>query len=277
MDIATWQRALSETSAQFINSAAAFLPRLVVAVLLLAVGWLAAAVAAAVTGRLMGVGLRRLSGSPLIGAPLARPALRDGLTRLVSAVTFWTIFLFSVAAAIERLNLQVATDLVSQLAYYLPTILVGLLIIITGYVAGGAASTAVSRAADSAGIPHGAVLGRTARILLILLGLVIGADHMGIESTLLTVVVTTMFGVAVGAIGLAFGLGSRQAVSNLISSHYIRKLYEVGQTVAVGDIRGRIIEFNQTGVLLDSPGGRVLVPASQFSREPSTLIPEGDL
>jgi small-conductance mechanosensitive channel len=277
MDISTWQNALAETSAQFVASVAALLPRLVVAIFLLGVGWLAARITRAVVARLTGVGLRRLSSSPVIGTSLARPVLQEGLTRLVSAVAFWTVFLFSAAAAIERLSLQVATDLVSQLAYYLPSILIGLLIIVAGYLAGGAASVAITRAADSAGIPHGALLGRVARLLLILLGLVIGADQLGIESTLLTVIVTTLFGVAVGAIGLAFGLGSRQAVSNLISSHYVRKLYEVGQTITVGDIRGRIIEFNQTGVLVDSPGGRVLIPASRFSQEPSTLIPEGDV
>ena len=45
-----------------------------------------------------------------------------------------------------------------------------------------------------------------------------------------------------------------------------------GKTVRVAGVEGRIIEISQTGVLLDAPEGRVLVPASKFSEEASVLV-----
>jgi small-conductance mechanosensitive channel len=112
-------------------------------------------------------------------------------------------------------------------------------------------------------------------VVLVFFGLVTAADQLGIHSTLLTVVVATAVGAVLGGATLAFGLGSRVAVSNIVAIFYLLKTYRVGQTVRIGDIEGEIVEITQTGVFIASPTGRVLVPGRCFSEQTSTLVTGG--
>jgi len=76
----------------------------------------------------------------------------------------------------------------------------------------------------------------------------------------------------VGGAALAFGIGSKETVSNILASYYLQKTYRVGQEVRIAGLEGRILEITSTAVSLDAPVGRVLVPARKFSEEASVLL-----
>jgi small-conductance mechanosensitive channel len=59
-----------------------------------------------------------------------------------------------------------------------------------------------------------------------------------------------------GTFTLAFGLGSREVAQALSAGRYLRHDYQVGQEIAVGDIRGRITRIHSTNTLLDAGEGR---------------------
>jgi small-conductance mechanosensitive channel len=81
-------------------------------------------------------------------------------------------------------------------------------------------------------------------------------------------------GTLLGGAALAFGLGARTAVGNIIGAHYVAQMYQVGQTVRVGEIEGRIVRTTAIAVVLDTPAGLVQVPARLFNEQPTTLISE---
>jgi len=58
---------------------------------------------------------------------------------------------------------------------------------------------------------------------------------------------------------LAFGLGARTAVTNIIAAHYLRQIYRVGHSVKVGDVHGKIVEITNTAVILECTDGRAVV------------------
>ncbi|MDX1409588.1 MAG: hypothetical protein R3330_15680, partial [Saprospiraceae bacterium] len=68
---------------------------------------------------------------------------------------------------------------------------------------------------------------------------------------------------------------ARVSVSNIIASHYVIKTYQVGQTVRIGDLEGRIVGISLTAVEIETPEGICLVPAHRFSEETSVLLKEG--
>ena len=149
---------------------------------------------------------------------------------------FWFVLILFVAAAVERLQLTIAAALLSGFAALLPRVLVGLIILFGSILPGHAAYAAVNRAAAAAGLPQAGLLARSVQLILIFLGIVTAADQIGIQSTLLTVVVATALGAVLGGATLAFGLGSRTAVSNIVAVFYLLKTYRVGQVVRIGDV-----------------------------------------
>jgi small-conductance mechanosensitive channel len=218
------------------------------------------------------VAATRLTRNRAVGGALERSGFRQRVVWLVGGGVFWIILLFFFAEAAERLQLPVLTSLANNLVAYLPRLLLGLFIVLAGFLAGNMAFTAVSSAAARAGVRDGNVFGRAVQILLFFMAFVVGAEQIGIQSTLLTVIIAIIFATAFGGAALAFGLGSGLAASNIISAHYLMKNYRPGQIVRIGSVQGRILEITRTEVILETSEGQVLVPARRFSEEASVLI-----
>jgi small-conductance mechanosensitive channel len=275
MNFTVWETAFANAVRELGTRAVAFLPNLAAALGLVVLGWLTAWLTRRVISRALTTGLGFLSRQRTVGRAIERSRLGPGFTKTLSHVGYWFVLALFVAAAIERLELTIAASLVSALAAFIPRILVALLIVFSAIVAGQLAGAATARTASAAGLPQAVLLARAVQVILIFFGIVTAADHLGIQSTLLTVVVATGVGAVLGGATLAFGLGSGLAVSNIVSVFYVLKTYRVGQVIRIGDLQGEIVEITQTGVFLAAPEGRVLVPGRRFAEEVSTLIAGG--
>ena len=272
MDYLTWKTAFTDTLTHMVQRVTGFVPNLLGAAILLLLGWLVARLSRGTVEKLLDLGLRRLAKQTPIDNAVHRTGLRDTVPWLAGAVVYWIILLFFAAAAVEKLELTVASNLVSRLAFYLPNVLVAMFLIFVAIAVGSMARSAIAKAGAAAGMPQAPVLARAVEILIIFVGVVIGIDQAGIQSTLLTLVVAVCVATVLGGLALAFGLGSSAAVSNLISARYLANLYRVGQMVRIDGVEGRILELTQTGVVLEGVDGRVLVPARKFTEQASVLI-----
>jgi hypothetical protein len=272
MDFAVWETAFAAAVRDLVERTGAFLPSLAAALALVLLGWAVAWLSRLLAIRLLGGVAALAMRRPAIGRALERSGLGQGFTTLVSRVVYWFILALFIAAAIERLQLPIAAALVTAFAAFLPRVLVGLVIVFAGIIAGQISFATVHRTALAAGLPQAGLLARSVQLILIFFGIVTAADHIGIQSTLLTVVVATAVGAILGGATLAFGLGSRTAVSNIVAVFYLLKTYRVGQVVRIGEIEGEIVEISQTGVFIAAPAGRVLVPGQRFSEEASILV-----
>ena len=269
-----WGRAFQTTLEQYLESMSAYSPKIIAALLTVLIGWLLARLFRALSQRLTRFGIRVLSRNRIINQAIERSSLQEQAPRLIGIIMYWVVLLFFVAVAVERLELSVATTIVSSVTVYLPKVLIGAIIILIFFIASNIAFSAVNRSAGSIGVGYARFLGRLAQFLLLTMGIVVGAEEMGIESDFLTAIVTIVFATTLGGASLAFGLGSGLAISNIVSSHYLNRIYKVGQIVRIGDTQGRIVAINQTGFVLDTDDGQLLVPGRKFSKETSMLIKE---
>lgn len=247
------------------------LPAAVAAVLLLAGGWL--------LGRLLGSWTRRLLArldglAPARGlqAVLRRVGVERPASEVVGAVVFWLVFLFFAAAATETVGLPVVAAWLSAVTYYLPRVLVAFVILMIGLFAGALARDAVTAAGTAAGLAYASVLGRLAQVVIVTLAVVTSIDQLGVESRFLVTTLAIGTGAIIGGAALAFGLGARTAVSNIIGSHYVRQAYRPGQRIRIGGVEGTIVATTTTAVMLETAEGRVLVPAKDFSEVASVLV-----
>jgi hypothetical protein len=256
---ATWQKVLTH------------LPSVVGAALLLLVGWLVAKLLRALTER----SLSRLAAFAA-GRRIEQEMHAAGVDRLAGkaagVIVFWLVFVLFVAAAGEFLGMAVITTGLNRLTEYLPTILGAVLVLVLGVVAGNVARAAVTRAAARGGLAYGETLGQLVRGVILLVVAVVAIDQVGIDSQLLIVATEILIASVIGGAALAFALGSRTTVGNILALHYLAQVYKVGQRVKLDDLEGEIVELKKTGVVIDSPAGRVFVPAREFSEKRSTLV-----
>jgi small-conductance mechanosensitive channel len=180
--------------------------------------------------------------------------------------------LFFGAAAVELLGIGALAGLLSNTARYLPRLLLATFSILAGVLVGDLVYTRVRRSAPQMGAGLSYMLARAAQGVIISLAGIIAIDQLGLDSNILVLVVGICAGSVFGAASLAFGLGARTAVSNIIAVHYLSRSYRVGDSVRIGDTEGTIAAITRTAVVLDAPEGRVEVPAGRFSEETSVLV-----
>jgi hypothetical protein len=275
MDFTRYGDALRATLAGITNSARVFLPNLLGAVALLVAGWLLASLLQRLSSRLA----RRFDGfarrSNVDGA-LHRIGVVRPFSEVVGGFVYWTVFLFFVAGATEALGLAVLSTWLSGVAFFLPRIAAALLVLVAGILVANFTRDAIRAATAAANVAYGEALAQVVSTALFAVAVLVAVNELGLDVTILTVALGVVLGSTFGGVALAFGLGARTAVSNIIGSHYMRQLVRVGQTVRLGAVQGEIEAITPTSIVLRSAEGRVIVPAKAFNEAVSTLLVAGE-
>lgn len=274
MDFATYSAALRGTLNEITGTARAFLPNLLGALALLAGGWLLARLLQRLSARLT----RRFDGFARrsnVDEALQRIGVQRPFSEVIGGFVFWAVFLFFIAGATEAFGLAVLTTWLTGVAFFLPRIAAAVLVLVAGVLMANFARDAVRAAGATAHVAYGEALAQVVRTVMIAVAILIAVNELGIDITILTVALGVVLGATFGGAALAFGLGARTAVSNIIGSHYVRQLVRVGQTVRLGAVQGEIEAITPTAIVLKNAEGRVIVPAKAFSEAVSTLIVTG--
>jgi len=251
------------------------LPAFLGALLLVMTGWLVARWLRRLT-RGLGERLNQRIARLLTGDKAERVRLSPALLRLLSNLVFWAVVLAFVTAAAEVAEFDTLGLWLERLVSYLPNLLVGALIIAAGHLIGGIVRDLLQDALDSAGVAQRTLIGKLAQAATFLAAVVIGIEQIGIDVTFVTTMIAIVLGVVLAGFSLAFGLGARQSVANLIAARSLRRHFALGQRARFGSIEGEIVEFTPTSVILSTLEGRVHVPASQFDEQASMLLsPDG--
>ena len=248
-----------------------YLPTLLGAAILMLVGWGVARLLRAATNR-AGNHINRILDRAFRSGRLAHFRLSPRMLSALAEVIFWlTLFvLASIAARAAGLN-TFATWL-DRMVASLPNLVAGVLVIVIGFFLGAlardltAAAVPVNRAAQAL------LVGKVAQIAVVVIALVIGLDQFGINVTFIVTVLAIATGVLLGGFAIAFGLGARDFVANLIGARELRRELEPGQVIRLGTIEGEVIEITATALVLATEDGRRRIPAGVFANEAMTIV-----
>ena len=260
--------------AQFSDRVLDYLPNLLAALALLAVGWLVARLLKALTKHTI-LGLDWLWHRAILRSGLPKTKLHQPTADVVSGIVFWLVILFFVTAATEALHLVVFTDWLSRVVAYLPTLLAGALIVLAGYLGSVLVRDLLVTASESAGLTQATLLGRIAQALVLGTAIVVGADQIGINVTFLVTISGVILGALFGGLALAFGFGGQHYVRNLIARRSIQQRVQPGDRVQVAGHEGVVVEITATAVILDAGNGRVAIPNQLFEETPSVVLDAG--
>lgn len=248
-----------------------FLPNLIGAIIIIISGILLAYCLRALIRHLT-KNLDRFISTEKIQEGLKRIGIERSVSEMIGRVVFWIILLFCLTVATETLGLPVVTTWLSGIAMYLPRILAAILISIVGFAGSVLLRDIIVGATVSAGITYGNVLAKLTQASVVLISLLVAIEHIGISISVLTSVITIVIGAILFGMALAFGLGARISISNILASYYLQQTYRIGHKVKIDNTTGSIIQITPVAVILETPEGQVLVPASSFSEMTSLLV-----
>lgn len=253
-----------------------YVPHLGMAGILLLAGWLTAR---ALRSFLLGL-LRLISkgetGSGVLAGWGARASLGPATAEFLGNLIFWTVLGLSAVAALSVLDLPVLDRTLDRLVTVLPRVAGGVLAVCAALVLGNVAYHVVATAARRMPGGQRAFLARGAQGVTLGSLVLVGMDLLGVNTAAVVSLASVVAAALLGGLALAFGLGARTLVSNLIGARYLSDDYQVGERIHVGIYTGVVLEISAVAVVLDTDRGRVSIPAKVFSERPSILLGSED-
>ena len=269
-----WYHTLLDTFRDSLEKVREYFPTVAGALALLLLGWGIAWVlgraSRGVTDRL----LARLGGGAEVGDAIESSGARAVGPKLVGGLVFWLVLMLFVAAAVEVLGLPIMTDLLGQVAAYFPNLLAAVIIVFVGLVGARIARAAVAKAAAAADVTHADTIANAVHAVVLVMALVIALEQLGVNGRVLELTLAVTVGSTLAAAALAFGLGARTSVANIIAARYVAQLYRVGQEIRIDGVEGTVVELTSTSVVVRTDEGRAAVPASRFQETSSVLVSE---
>lgn len=251
------------------DSLIAFLPNLMLALLVLAIGYLVARLTEWVVRRLLNY-LNSLINDKLKNK--IQPINFGPSVFVISKTFFWIILIFFLILATEVLDFSIISTWLGSVLRYSPNILAAILIVFVGIIVGRAVAKLITSATAQLANTYGNILGKIVQYTILITSIIIAVNQVGIDIAFLTQLVSILLAALLFGAALAFGLGAKTSVSNILASFYIHKFYKEGDYVKISDIEGRVIEIGTTAVILETKNGKVTIPSKEFNEVKSVLI-----
>lgn len=244
-------------------------PKLLLGLIVLLIGYLIA--------RLVQSLVRRFIGylDSIINKNLSSRQLQVNLSSsraFIARAFFWIIIFFFITLFTEILGLPVITSWLAGLGDYLPKLLAGVVVIFFGIIFSRLASDFVKSRTFKAGIYSSTMLGRVIKYVIMIIAIIIAIDQIGIDISFLTTLTYILLASLLLGAAMAFGMGAKTSISNILGSYYIARTYTVGNLIRIGDHEGKIIKITSTSVFLESDSGQIIIPAKDFNEQQSILI-----
>jgi len=249
-----------------ISQVVGYLPKVMLALVVLIFGWILARLMRLLVVRTI-ARLDRLWQRMIVKKELVHLQPRNPPTLIVGELVFWLLMLVFITFAANILGLGIFGIWLKSAVSYLPVIAAGLLIVLVGFVVSSLVRDLVATATASAGLSNGGLLARITQIIILFTAIILGINQIGIDIIFLSDVVGIILAAVLGGIALAFGLGARTHVSNLIAANQLKQLYQIGDTVRIGEIEGRIVDILVSRIVIDTENGSVDVPAKIFDEQ----------
>ena len=218
MYLQTWASVLEQSFATLLQNTVAFIPNLLVAIIVFVIGWFLGSV----IGRIIAQGVRAAKvDHALKSAGVEDVVKRAGYTldsgAFLGGLIKWFIIIVFFMFALQVLNLTAVTVFLNQVVLsFLPAVIVAVLILLVAAVIAEVAQGVVVGAARAAGIRSAGFAGTVTRWAIWGFAIIMALTQLGIGSQYFQ---TLFLGIVVAlalAFGLSFGLGGQDTAARFL-------------------------------------------------------------
>ena len=201
-----------------------WLPRVLVALLLLLVGWLLARGVQRLVVKLLRLA-RLESAAERTGVDdfLVRGGVRFTVVTLIGQICYWTLLLMFTVAVFNVLGLTMGPEAMERAARYVPNVVAALAVLVFGSIIARFIRGFVEAYLGNVGMKGGHNIGLLVQIALMAFVAVLALEQLGIAVTLLTSAFQLAFGGLCLGLALAFGLGGRTWAESILERTRARR------------------------------------------------------
>lgn len=265
VDPQEWLQLAVNAGDEFLTTVARFLPNLIGAIAILVVGWLAAKLLRRITKKLLSwTRLPAIFDSHGIDESFRKAGVNATCGDFVAAFVFWVTMILSIVSATETMGWSIASNTLRDLLAYAPHILGGVIVLVLALLVSRPVNAFVSSLLSEINVPFKDSAARIAGWLVVVLGVFLAIEQIGIDLTFLTANIHLVVAGVVAAFVISFGIGCKGVVANLVAGFYTRQIFEEGQEVFIGRQKAKVKSLNEVSVVFETEKGDLIVPNNQL-------------
>lgn len=197
---------------------AAFVPRLLAALILLFVGWLLAKLIKSFMERFLRViRFDRLADQSGIESFLRQGEINLSLSQIVSLLVYWLIMLIVIVTVFNSLGLESVAQLFNRIVLYTPQIIAAVLVLVFGSLFARFLSKIMYAYLNNIGVESARTMSRVAMYAIMVFVFFIALEELQIGEAITQLAFMIMFGAVGLAFAIAFGLGGRDWAASVIA------------------------------------------------------------
>ena len=202
---------------EVVQKLVAFLPSLLTGIVVLAVGLLFAWLIKLLVIRI--IRLLKLDAAFArsgVTEALQKMAVKDTPAKLIGRMFFWLVVFIFFVLALSVMRVPVIDQLLERFLLYLPNIFVALIVLAFGWFLGNFLGRATLIASVNAGFKPAGPISKGVKGIILLFAFVMAFEQLGIGRGTVIAAFAIVFGGAVLALALAFGLGGRDLAGKFL-------------------------------------------------------------
>ncbi len=207
-----------------------------------------------VLGSLAAAAVRRFASSE------KRPEAVQTSAGALATLAFSVILIIALVSALGVISSTALDQLSTDVVTFLPRLLSAAIVLIIGNIVGALVETGVARSLGHVSAELRDRLPALVKWAITGFAVVIAANQLGVDTTIILVIVASLtFGIAL-SLALLAGLGGRPIAEQVAAGRALRRDLVVGDTIRFGSIHGEISAIGSTSTQITSVNEVVLVP-----------------
>ena len=208
---------LLEPVREFMTQVGELLPKLVLAIVILLVGWLLAKLLRlAVAKTLHAINFHVLTERAGIDGFLRQGGIGTDTSGVLVLLLYWLVILAALMVAFNSLGLTHVTEVVGRVALFIPDVILAVLILAFGGYFARFVERTITAYGKNVGVADAELLGQLARYAILVFVILIALEQVQVETELVHQSFLILLGGVVLAAAIAFGLGGQQWAARML-------------------------------------------------------------
>jgi hypothetical protein len=201
----------------FLAQVGAFLPRMILAIVILIAGWLLAKFLRFVIVRgLKAVNFNVLADRAGIDNFLRQGGIKTDTLSILGVLAYWFVILAALMVAFNSLGLAYVTDLVGRVLLFIPKVIVAVLVLAFGAYFARFVALTVTTYFRNVGLEDADLLGRVTLYAIMVFVVLIALDQVSIGVDIIRQSFLIILSGVVLALAIAFGIGGQKWAAELL-------------------------------------------------------------
>lgn len=187
-------------------------------------------------------------------------SLNFDTVNVVSKFVKFIMYVMILTMASDILNLKIISEQISDFLGYIPQLFVALVIFMIGLLFANFVKNGLKSLFESMDLSGGKMISQVIFFLLLIFISITALNQAGVDTEIITSNFTMIMAAFLLAFAVAFGLGARVVVTDLLKTFYTRKTFEVGKNIEFQNKIYEVEAIENISVVLKNADGKLIVP-----------------